>query len=187
MALDASKFQVVRYALSPVEILSETGLRLRGESGGTLDGSIRAHLSFVGNGANPTNKQALHWFFSDIFPLIVSKHPDMRVVIIGACDVPVRVWILSDCLVLCEGADWEYLTHDFPHYKDFAMVIRGLLNQVRTQTVKSSSRDMCYDCMTGGHDVCLAYNQGVRVSYCCIHGIEYEEFISTVKVMRKRL
>lgn len=81
--MNRAKFQVVRYALSPTEILSDEGLRLRGESGGSLDGSIRAHLSFVGNGANPTNQHALHWFFSEIFPLITAKLPDMRVVIIG--------------------------------------------------------------------------------------------------------
>jgi hypothetical protein len=105
---------VVRYALSPTEILSEEGLRLRGESGGTFDGSVRAHLSFVGNGANPTNQQALGWFFSEIFPLIAASLPDMRVVIIGA--------------------DWEYLKDDFPQYRDSALVIRGILNQVNDQT-----------------------------------------------------
>lgn len=77
------KFQVVRYALSPTEILSDDDSRLKGLAGNNVDGSNRAHLCFVGNGANPTNQQALQWFFSEIYPLIVTVDPEIRVVVIG--------------------------------------------------------------------------------------------------------
>jgi hypothetical protein len=77
------KFHVIRYALSPSEIISDQGKILLSEGGGMMDGGTRAHLSFVGNGANPTNKQALTWFFREIFPLVKLKFPDMRVIIIG--------------------------------------------------------------------------------------------------------
>eukprot|EP00602_Paraphysomonas_sp_CaronLab_P000217 CAMPEP_0185030072 /NCGR_PEP_ID=MMETSP1103-20130426/16802_1 /TAXON_ID=36769 /ORGANISM="Paraphysomonas bandaiensis, Strain Caron Lab Isolate" /LENGTH=1263 /DNA_ID=CAMNT_0027565045 /DNA_START=279 /DNA_END=4070 /DNA_ORIENTATION=- len=106
--IDPDKFQVVRYALSPTEIVSDYGVRLRGEGGGVMDGSKRAHLSFVGNGANPTNQAAMRWFFSDIFQSIQTVFPDIKVIIIGA--------------------DWDYLAEDYPHFKD-ALVIRGILNQ----------------------------------------------------------
>jgi hypothetical protein len=58
-------------------------MRLRYEGGGAMDGSKRSQLSFVGNGANPTNKEAMTWFMDSIFHLIKDKHHDMKLIIIG--------------------------------------------------------------------------------------------------------
>jgi glycosyltransferase involved in cell wall biosynthesis len=73
-----------------------------------MDGTKRSQLSFVGNGANPTNKEAMAWFLDSIFHLIREKYSDMKLIIIGA--------------------DWEYLIAKYPQYED-ALVIRGLLSQ----------------------------------------------------------
>jgi hypothetical protein len=84
--LAADKIRLVRYALSPTEIVSNFGLKLRrGASGGTLEGQKRAHLSFVGNGANPTNIAAMRWFASEIFDLIRKEIPGVQLILIGAC------------------------------------------------------------------------------------------------------
>ena len=58
-------------------------MKLRYEGGGAMDGSKRSQLSFVGNGANPTNKEALEWFLGKIFHLIKEKHEDMMLIVIG--------------------------------------------------------------------------------------------------------
>jgi hypothetical protein len=79
-----TKFQVVRYALSPSEIIPDQGKRLRYEGGGVMDGTKRSQLSFVGNGANPTNKEAMAWFLDKILDMIKEKHQDMKLIIIGA-------------------------------------------------------------------------------------------------------
>jgi hypothetical protein len=82
--LPPEKIRLVRYALSPTEIVSNFGLKLRkGESGGTIEGAKRAHLSFVGNGANPTNIAAMRWFATDIFELIRHEIPGVQLFIIG--------------------------------------------------------------------------------------------------------
>jgi hypothetical protein len=78
-----TKFQVVRYALSPSEIIPDQGKRLRYEGGGVMDGTKRSQLSFVGNGANPTNKEAMAWFLDKILDMIKAKHHDMKLIIIG--------------------------------------------------------------------------------------------------------
>lgn len=104
----ASKFQVVRYALSPNEIIPDEGKKLRFEGGGVMDGTKRSQLSFVGNGANPTNKEAMAWFLEEIFELIKEKQQDIKLIVIGA--------------------DWEYLNDKYPNHRD-SLVIRGLLNQ----------------------------------------------------------
>jgi hypothetical protein len=53
-----------------------------------MDGSKRSQLSFVGNGANPTNKEAMTWFMDSIFHLIKDKHHDMKLIIIGLLPLP---------------------------------------------------------------------------------------------------
>lgn len=82
--LPTEKIRLVRYALSPTEIVSNFGLKLRkGEQGGTIEGEKRSHLSFVGNGANPTNIEAMRWFASEIFDLIRKEIPGVQLIIIG--------------------------------------------------------------------------------------------------------
>lgn len=84
-----------------------------------MDGSKRAQLSFVGNGVNPTNKEAIAWFLDKIFDLIKEKHPDMKLIIIGA--------------------DWEYLLEEYPNHRD-SLIIRGLLNQEDMTTALLTSK-----------------------------------------------
>lgn len=43
--------------------------------------------------------------------------------------------IISDFV---EGADWEHLAEDFPQYKDFSLIIRGILSQVGSRQKISS-------------------------------------------------
>jgi hypothetical protein len=82
------KFQVVRYALSPSEIIPDQGQKLRYEGGGVMDGSKRSQLSFVGNGANPTNKEAMAWFLDKILDVIKERHEDMKLIVIGLLPFP---------------------------------------------------------------------------------------------------
>lgn len=100
--LPADKIKLVRYALSPTEIVSNFGLKLRrGESGGTIEGEKRAHLSFVGNGANPTNIEAMRWFASDIFELIRKELPGVQLILIGMEDcVMCHVMHVMSCHVM---------------------------------------------------------------------------------------
>ena len=82
--LPPEKIRLARYALSPTEIVSNYGMKLRkGEVGGSIDGTKRADLSFVGNGANPTNIAAMRWFASEIFDLIRKEIPGVRLMVIG--------------------------------------------------------------------------------------------------------
>lgn len=48
-----------------------------------MDGKMRSQLSFVGNGANPTNKEAMVWFLDSIFHLIKEKQSSIKLIVIG--------------------------------------------------------------------------------------------------------
>lgn len=110
--LPPEKIRLARYALSPTEIVSNVGLKLRrGERGGAIEGETRAHLSFVGNGANPTNMAAMRWFATDIFDLIRKEIPGVRLMIIGErapwwllrmFHWSVVLLVTSRCVMLCD-------------------------------------------------------------------------------------
>jgi hypothetical protein len=68
-----SKFHVIRYALSNTEISHRVpSYRLRGNC-----------LVFVGNGANPTNQDAIRWFLDELFAAIVTQTKMLKLKIIG--------------------------------------------------------------------------------------------------------
>lgn len=64
--MDDFRVQTVRYALSNSEISEIVpAFQSRGDC-----------LVFIGNGANPTNIDAMKWFFDDIFELLIDIiHP----------------------------------------------------------------------------------------------------------------
>lgn len=66
---------LARYALSPREILPSSSEQ--------IDPKKRANFVFVGNGANPTNIIALHWYLKEVFPSVIQKIPHSKLVIIG--------------------------------------------------------------------------------------------------------
>eukprot|EP01062_Namystynia_karyoxenos_P046731 TRINITY_DN35097_c0_g1_i1.p1 TRINITY_DN35097_c0_g1~~TRINITY_DN35097_c0_g1_i1.p1 ORF type:complete len:646 (+),score=147.90 TRINITY_DN35097_c0_g1_i1:68-2005(+) len=53
-------------------------------SGGSSPGwSARRGLIFVGNGGNPTNNQGIWWFLKGVWPILRSRLPGVRFVILG--------------------------------------------------------------------------------------------------------
>ena len=100
--LPPEKVKLARYALSPTEIVSNFGLKLRkGERGGTIEGGNRAHLSFVGNGANPTNIAAMRWFASEIFDIIRKEISGVQLILIGNIEQSLVVVRITNKEMLC--------------------------------------------------------------------------------------
>jgi hypothetical protein len=107
-----NKFSIVKYAIYHENILSSASLDRRGQC-----------FVFVGNGANPTNQAAMHWFLTEIIdPLLAELEREFG---------PQTFQVV--------GAEWEKILEPFMRTNP-RIVNRGLLSEIDVFSILDECR-----------------------------------------------